>query len=516
MTARTRARGAPDVRTGIWLVCLGTGFVTLVDQSMVGVAVPALRADLGASTVQVQWILAGYSLAFGLVLVPAGRLGDAIGRRALHLGGLVLFAASALVSATADDAWAVVVARVLQGLGAGVVNPQVHGTLQAVFHGPERARAFAGYGVATACSSACGPLLGGLLTAVGGPDLGWRLVLAASIPLSVLLLPLAVRHLPRVPRRRVAAAELDLPGSALVALATTTLLLPFVTASPAPVLVVVCAATAALLVVVLVRRERRLRRRGGSPLLVPALFTRWDFSLGTGVALCVFGAVLGLGMVHVLLLQSGLGLSAFAAGLVLLPGAVLSGVCAAVSSRFVARSGRRLVVLAAGTATVALLAEALVLRTLGDGPTRTGVAVAVVAVGSAVTGAAVGAVISPNQVLTLAHVPVAEAGVAAGLFQLSQRVSAAIAVPAVTGAYLVATTGVPPGAGTGVHLRAASVVGVVCATLLAVATALAVAAERSGRSAGTPAAGGPSRPEGVRSPWSRLDVVPGVRTRGGP
>ncbi|PRY13080.1 MFS transporter [Kineococcus rhizosphaerae] len=456
-----------DPRTAVWLVCLGTGFVTLVDQSMVGVVVPALRADLGATPTQVQWILAGYSLTFGLALVPAGRLGDVLGRRFLHLSGFVVFAAAAVLSATAHDAWTVVLARALQGLGAGVVNPQVHGTLQTVFRGPERARAFAGYSVATACSSACGPLLGGLLTGLGGPGLGWRLVLAANIPMAVLLLPVAFRHLPRVARRPLPRGGLDLPGSAVVALGTLCLLLPFATGRVSAGVLVPCLLT----VVVLAGVLRWWERRALSPLVVPDLFRRPDFSLGTAVAMCVFGAVLALGMLQVLVLQSGLGLSAFDAGLVLLPAAVASGVCAALCARLVLRWGRRLVVAATVAATASVTAEALLLPAL---PAH---AVLVVSITATVSSAAIGAVISPNQVLTLQHAPVAVAGVAAGLFQLSQRVAAAVVVPVVTGAYLVDA---PPTPGRA-HLGVFADLALGCAGLLLVAAVLAVAALRSER-----------------------------------
>lgn len=470
---RTRTRRTPDPRTAVWLVCLGTGFVTLIDQSMVGVVVPALRVDLNASPTQVQWILASYSLAFGLVLVPAGRLGDVLGRRVLHLGGFAVFASAAVLSATADDAWTVVLARALQGLGAGVVNPQVHGTLQAVFRGPERARAFAGYSVATACSSACGPLLGGLLTGVGGPELGWRLVLAANIPLTVLLLPIAVRHLPRAPRTPLPRRGLDLPGSVLVAALTIALLLPFATGRISVGVFVPCLLAALVLVTALLTWERRLHRRGGAPLLVPTLFQRWDFSLGTGVAMCVFGSVLALGMLQVLVLQSGLGLSAFDAGLVLLPAAVVSGVSAALCARLVVRWGRRVVVVAAVTATAAVTAEALLLPAFPEH------AVPVAAITAAVSSAAIAGVISPNQVLTLQHAPVAVAGVAAGLFQLSQRVAAAVAVPAVTGAYLVSAPETPGRA----HLTVFSHLALTCTGLLLIAAVLAVLALRTERQA---------------------------------
>ena len=178
-------------------LCLTASAMTLLDLSIVNVALPSLRSSLGADDSDLQWIVAGYALAFGVVLVPAGRLGDARSRRTVFLVGVALFTLSSAVAGAAPDPTVLAVARVLQGLAGGLIAPQTSGFIQNLFRGPERARAFGLLGAAIGISTAVGPLLGGLLVNLGGPDLGWRLVFYVNVPIGLTLLPLAYRLLPR-------------------------------------------------------------------------------------------------------------------------------------------------------------------------------------------------------------------------------------------------------------------------------------------------------------------------------
>ena len=137
--------------------------MTLLDLSIVNVALPSLRSSLGADDSDLQWIVAGYALAFGVVLVPAGRLGDARSRRTVFVVGVALFTLSSAVAGAAPDPTVLAVARVLQGFAGGLIAPQTSGFVQNLFRGPERARAFGLLGAAIGISTAVGPLLGGLL-----------------------------------------------------------------------------------------------------------------------------------------------------------------------------------------------------------------------------------------------------------------------------------------------------------------------------------------------------------------
>jgi MFS family permease len=161
-------------------VCAAAGFTTLLDSSVLNLGMPAVRSAWDASGPQVQWILAAYWLAFGLALVPAGRLGDVYGRRRLLLAGMALFAVTGICGATATGAWTVVGARFGQGLGAGLVSAQVLGIISERFTGADRARALAAYSTAGGLAGLCGPLVGGVVLALTPDGAGWRLLRHSS------------------------------------------------------------------------------------------------------------------------------------------------------------------------------------------------------------------------------------------------------------------------------------------------------------------------------------------------
>ena len=140
-----------------------------------------------------------------MLLVPAGRLGDARSRRTVFLVGVALFTASSAAAGAAPNPTLLAVARVVQGLAGSLISPQISGFIQNLFRGPERARAFGLFGATLGISTAIGPLLGGLLVQLGGPDLGWRLVFYVNVPIGAVLIVLALRLLPRSAPTRTAA-----------------------------------------------------------------------------------------------------------------------------------------------------------------------------------------------------------------------------------------------------------------------------------------------------------------------
>jgi len=356
----------------VLLVCLATGFVTLLDSAILTVAAPALRTELGAGTAQLQWILAGYSLTFGLALVPAGRLGDLVGRRVLLAVGLGLFAASSLVGATASDADVLVVARLLQGVGAGTANPQVIGLVQDHYAGPARARAFGAYASTGAFAAVVSPLVGGGILSALGPADGWRAAVGLAAPLGAAVAVVALVALPRGgqagaragvgrSRRGRVGGGTDPVALGLVTVATLGLLVPFVTTGARAVVVPVCVGAVLGAVALLVVWEPRYARRGRSPVLSPALVRAPGYALGCVVAAFSFGAALGYSAVLMLFLQDGAGLTPVAAGLVTTPGALASVLAANVSWRVFRRFGRRGVTVAVGGKVVVAAASAVAL-----------------------------------------------------------------------------------------------------------------------------------------------------------
>src|SRR5829696_5106925 len=174
-TTRDGADDAPDPRRWRALaVCLVGGFMVLLDVSIVNVALPSIRDGLGASESELQWVVSGYALTFGLLLVPAGRVGDVRGRRTMFVLALALFTLASLACGLAPTSMFLVVARLVQGLAGGLLTPQISALIQQLFRGRERGTAFGLFGTVVGVSTAVGPLLGGALIAIFGPDHGWR------------------------------------------------------------------------------------------------------------------------------------------------------------------------------------------------------------------------------------------------------------------------------------------------------------------------------------------------------
>ncbi|MBO3743138.1 MFS transporter [Actinoplanes flavus] len=414
-------------------VCLAAAFTTLVDQASLNTAVPALRESLGAGPATLQWIIAGYSLTFGLAMVPAGRLGDAHGRRWFFVGGMAVFAVAGAVAGTASEAWVVAVARLTQGAGAGIVNPQVYGIIQDLFTGRDRARALGAYSTVGGIAAVLGPLTGGLALGAFGDDHGWRLVLLMGVPFGLLTVPLAIMFLPAGRPDHAHRTTLDLPGLALLGTVTLCLLLPFVLPGGSGPPVAVWPLVAVVALAGLGWWERRYARSGRTPVLMPELVRSRGFSLGTLTAMFQFGASLSANLVLVLHLQESLGWSALDAALPLIPGAIGFAAASSQSWRLVARFGRSAVVGALAGAVTAVGATITVLHTVPE----SGLSAALMCTQFA-AGVAGGLVLSPNQALTLAHAPAGAAGLAGAFLQVSQRISATLAMAAVTGIMVAA------------------------------------------------------------------------------
>jgi MFS family permease len=413
--------------------------MTLLDVSIVNVALPSIEAGLAADDAHIQWIVAGYSLSFGLVLVPAGRLGDLLGRRSMFLLGLIGFVvASAACGLTQDAAW-LAVTRIVQGAFAGILNPQVIALIQDLFRGPARARAFGYFGMTIGVSTAIGPLLGGVLVSSLGPELGWRSVFLINVPVGLVVVPLAARWLrghgsAAAQRRSGSGGGLGLDGVGLVLIAGIVLAVmwPFIAGTEsdrglagAPWSLL---GVAAVLAVVLVLWERRQDGRGRPAILPGVLVRNRGFVLGASLGAAYFGGFTGIFIVATMWLQQGVGLPAWLAGMAQMPFAVASAVSAARSGRRVSQRGRRVVVGGLLLMMTGVAALSLLMALRPEEPWT----VWVVPVLLGIAGAGSGSVISPNQALTLADVPTRHAGTASGLLQTLQRLGATVGLALMT------------------------------------------------------------------------------------
>ncbi|MEJ5868798.1 MFS transporter [Pseudokineococcus sp. 5B2Z-1] len=443
------AHGQDPRRWKALAVCLVSGFMTLLDVSIINVALPSISQDLGASGSDLQWVLSGYALAFGLVLVPAGRLGDAHGRRRVFVAGLATFTLASLACGLAPSPGWLLAFRLLQGVGGGLLQPQVAAFIQSLFAGPERGRAFGLLGTSIGLSTAVGPLLGGTILSVDPDPSSWRLVFFVNIPIGLAGVVLAMRWLPasRPADDGGRRPKVDLVGVALLALTLTALLLPLLEQPPAPAWVALWLASAAL-AVAFVRWEQRQGRTGRDAVVDLSLFRASRYRNGVLVGLVYFTGFTTIFFVLSIYLQDGLGMSPLAAGLTQTPFAVGGAITPVIAGKAVERLGRRLVVGGLTAVAVGLLGVLAVVATLSSflEPWQLGL---VLVVPLLVGGAGSGVVISPNTTLTLSVVDPGSSGSASGVLQTSQRIGSSVGIALVGAVYfgVVAASGGSTGGG---------------------------------------------------------------------
>lgn len=424
----------PDrIRWEAFAVCAAVASLTIMDLSKINVGLPTIETSLGGGPTELQLIVAGYALAFGLALVPAGRLGDIGSRKVMFIIGLTSFTLASVLCAIAPTIEVLVVGRILQGVAAGIQMPQVLGLIQQLFHGQERGKAFGLFGAIIGLSTAFGPTLGGLLIAIGGEADGWRLMFWMNVPLGILALLFALRLLPADQQHESAKTELDIVGILLLGTAVFSLMLPFVLTTGGPdddpnrwfwLIGFVVAGTA------FAWWEKNFLARGKSPVIRFSLLKLQSYRNGVLVATAYFAAMPAIFLLTTLYLQQGLGLAAVFAGMVTIPFALVSAYTSWIGGRLVNTYGRRLVlvglVLIMIGFSIALPVSAYAPRELVPW---------LLSAAMILAGAGGGFVLSPNQTLTLQDVPVVQGGVAGSVAQVGQRAGTAIGVAAATSTY---------------------------------------------------------------------------------
>ncbi|MEO3868828.1 MFS transporter [Nonomuraea sp. B12E4] len=424
-------------------IVLTAAFMDNVDATILSVALPRLQRDLGTSPATAQWSLAGYSLAFALLLITGGRLGDIHGRRRVFLAGVAGFTLASVVCGTAMTPGVLVAGRLAQGALAALMVAQVMSVIVAMFGEAERPKAFALLGAVLSAGSVSGPLLGGLLTEFDLLGLGWRAIFLINVPVGVVTLWLAARVMPET--RSARPLRLDLAGVALVSLATSGVMYPLVQGREAgwPAWTFAVLAGAVLVVPCLAVQQRRRDRLDGAALVPPALFARRSFTAGVVIVLLVFAGVAAFFLVLTYHLQSGLGWEPIRVALVTLAWPV--GITA--TTRFALRHlGRALVgvgmgVMAAGT----ILMLACVSTWGADVPWPPVVAAELV------LGLGMGLCVPILATVALGEVPADDAGAGSGVVNTAIQLGTALGVAGVGAVFfsLAAAAGfVPATAGT--------------------------------------------------------------------
>ncbi|MEU8773527.1 MFS transporter [Streptomyces sp. NPDC048606] len=414
----TRREPAPAARPGPTLLAACLGFVVVIlDVSVVNVASEALGAEFGGSLAGLEWVINGYTLTFAAFLLTAGALGDRFDLRRIFVTGFALFAVASLACGAAPTLVTLVIARILQGVGAALIVPSSLSLVNGHFPDPAlRARAVSVWAAAGGLALALGPVVGGLLV----DTLGWRSIFHVNIPMAVLGILLIRRHAqaapPRDPERR---RSLDLPGQSLAIVGIGALTAAFVEANARGwddglVLTCVLVFAAALVAFLLVER------RSADPMLPPHLFGRRAFSATSLIGVLLNFAFYGLIFVLSLFFQQARHYSPLATGLAFLPmtGAIMAAnlACAPLVKRFGARG-----VLLTGNL-LAALGYLAVVPALGSD------AYPAVVLQFIVAGFGIGLVVPAMANAMLGAADPAHAGIASGVLNASRQLGGLIGV----------------------------------------------------------------------------------------
>jgi EmrB/QacA subfamily drug resistance transporter len=400
-----------DRRIGILLICSMSLLMVGLDITAVNVALPSIATDLDAGIAGLQWTVSAYTVVMASLLLLAGSTADRLGRKRTFVTGLVVFSLASLLCSLAPTVELLVAARVLQAVGASMLNPVAMSIVTNTFTEPrERAQAVGVWGAMFGIALALGPLVGGALVS----SLGWRWIFLINLPLGLAAILLTLRFVPesRAPRPR----RVDPVGQLLVIVLLASLTYGIIEAPAWPALVL----SAAALVALLAYEPRR-----ADPLVELRFFRSRPFSASIAIAVAAFAAFGGFLFLNTLYLQDVRGLSPVQAGLATAPMALMTVVVSPLSGRIVGRRGPRIPLVLAG---VSMLVASGLLTGLGPDT-----ALATLLVAYVVFGIGIGFVNAPVTNAAVSGMPRAQAGVAAALATTSRQFGQALGV-AVVGA----------------------------------------------------------------------------------
>ncbi|HFP9395851.1 TPA: MFS transporter [Raoultella ornithinolytica] len=406
-------------------VLLLAGFVTIFDLFVVNVAIPSIQAGLGANFAEIGLIVAGYELAFGVLLITGGRLGDRFGRRRLFIIGMAGFTLASAFCGLAPDTGYLISARVLQGLAAALLFPQVYASIRVNFAGNDRRKAFGLLGMTLGLAAIAGQVLGGWLVHVDLFGLSWRTLFLINVPVGVLAI-LTARSIPEsaAPQR----PQLDWIGVVLISSGLTLLLVPLIEGPVQgwPAWSLWSPGIALIVLALFCRQQVRRRMSGKWPLVDMRLMAKRHFALGTLLVLLVYSTSSSFFLCFALLVQTGMGLDPFMAGSLFAPCSVGFVLASLAAPRVLSRWGTR--TLFWGALIYALFITVLVAQVWLSGaelkPVYLLPALVMIGVGQ-------GYIMTPLLNLVLGFVDEADSGMASGVVSTVQQVGAALGVAVV-------------------------------------------------------------------------------------
>jgi MFS family permease len=396
-------------------------FVTILDLFIVNVALESIRKDLGATPAEIQLVIVGYSVAYGVLLMNGARLGDLYGRRRVFLAGMGLFTVASALCGLATTPTMLVAARVLQGIGAAVLMPQVYASLRVMFEGDERRRAFGIMGAVQGVAASISQLTGGALIASDLGGYGWRLVFLINLPIGIAAI-IAGRVLMTETRAPI-PARLDVRGAITGAFGIVLLLLPLMEGREHgwPWWSLAMPLLAIPVFVDFVRYEKLLLARGGVPIIDMSLFRNSSFALGVVAISLFYSAISSFFLSLTILLQAGLALSPVAAGAVFTPSALAFLAGSLFGPRLAKSHGHKALLIG-----VAVFASGLVLSVVAALLTPGNLTLLIVSL--ILNGAGQGIVIPLALNTILSGVSEAQAGMGSGTVSTMQTIGTSVGV----------------------------------------------------------------------------------------
>ncbi len=411
-------------------VLLAAAFMELMDVSILNIALPRLSRGLHATGPELQWIIAGYSMLFATVLITAARLGDLHGRRRAFQWGMVLFMMASAGCGLSPNATVLIVMRMLQGLGGGVMMPQILSIIQVEFPGGERLRALAMYGAAGGLATVIGPFIGALLIRLDPLGSGWRSIFFVNVIIGIAALGLTWSAVPE--SRSRSPLSLDIPGMLLLGGAAVSLFAPFIAAGNGTWTAADSAAacTGGMLLVALLVYEYRAGSRGRTPVLDLTLFGIRSFRWGILASFLFFSTIAAFFLAATIYLQVALRFSVLHAGLTGLPYSIGIVIGASAASALGARLQRKLLVAGALGMAGSMILLSWTVQAAGSHATSFDFVP-----GLLLGGVSMGCLVVLLIDFVLADIPQDRAGAASGIANLMQPVGGAAGIAVIGGLF---------------------------------------------------------------------------------
>lgn len=402
-------------------------FMSLLDVTIVNVALPTLQKDMGATASDIEWVVAGFILIFALGLLPLGRLGDIIGKKKMFIGGVAFFTVSSILCGIAPNIEFLIAARFLQGAAGAVMVPQVLSIAQTIFPPHERSAAFSLFGLTAGLATVTGPLVGGVLIGADIYELAWRPIFLINVPIGLVAIVLGMRVIPSL--KGDASLKIDFGGIAIVSIAMFLMIFPLIEGRNYEWAAWCFWMIGASLVffVLFILWEGRQKKRGAAALLPIDLMKNRNFAIGTFMSIAFFSAMPSFFLIFALYLQSGYGLTPLWSGLTTMPFSVGIVVASIISGRLGFRWQKQRITTGLFLLFCGIFFVRYTAISIGE-EMHYGIFVAPLVV----AGIGLGIAISSLFQTILAGVPVKDAGSGSGALQALQQAGGALGVAIVS------------------------------------------------------------------------------------